>query len=369
MRKLFIPFLLVLALLPLSCVQNPDAGPEANGFDRKEMLRFYASRQIIPAFQALNSEALSMKEMAVAFYARPDSAGLRGLQVGWERAFQAWQRASVFNFGPAGEEGLRKSLWEEAGVFPVSRTKIDNILETGTFNLNDFNRDARGFLAIEYLIFDQNYNQRAVLTRFENVYARQYLVKLCEHVSGLISPVLQSWEGSYQTSFTEDNSTATGSSTAMLYNGFVKSFEMLKNLKLGLPLGKRPGQTGVQPELAEAVYSDNSLKYINLHFEVLTGIWKGTGLADGESEQGFRAYLASSEGGPALISQTEFQIQKVREALNAVPADRSFSKLLNSADPSLEQLHTELQKLTRFFKSDMSSVLGISISYASGDGD
>jgi uncharacterized protein len=37
--------------------------------------------------------------------------------------------------------------------------------------------------------------------------------------------------------------------------------------------------------------------------------------------------------------------------------------------PTVDALHTELQKHTRFFKSDMSSLLGIAITFSSGDGD
>jgi hypothetical protein len=35
----------------------------------------------------------------------------------------------------------------------------------------------------------------------------------------------------------------------------------------------------------------------------------------------------------------------------------------------LEQIFLEMTKHTRFIKSEMSSLLGISITYASGDGD
>jgi len=38
-------------------------------------------------------------------------------------------------------------------------------------------------------------------------------------------------------------------------------------------------------------------------------------------------------------------------------------------DLNIEALYHELQIHTRYFKSDMSSLLGITITYSSGDGD
>lgn len=74
-------------------------------------------------------------------------------------------------------------------------------------------------------------------------------------------------------------------------------------------------------------------------------------------------------GGSELIALTEAQWSKVEDALNAVPTDQPFSVLVANEHPAVDALHTELQKHTRFFKSDMSSLLGIAITFSSGDGD
>ena len=369
MKIQFSFILLILLFLGNACIRNPDAGPEASGFDKGSMLNFYANQQIKPAYSQVLSELSILKERADLFVANPDSIGLIALRLQWMKAAEVWQSACAFNFGPAGEEGLLKSLQEEIATFPVSATKTEQILAGSAFNLNDFNRDTRGFFAIEYLIFGKNQSQKFVLDRFENPHARQYLTELCYHARQRVESVLQGWEGGFGKTFAEDKGTGTGSSTAMLYNEFVKSFEFLKNMKLGLPLGKRPGQTSARPDLSEAVFSGHSLKMMQLHFHTLCKIWNGTGFTGNGNGPGFRAYLLQSEGGPALVGSTEAQIQKVNEAFAALPAGRSFSDLLATNDPSVELLHTELQKLTRFFKSDMSSVLGITITYASGDGD
>jgi predicted lipoprotein len=369
MKITFLLSIVFFSGLWFSCNKDKETNPEESGFSRKEMLAFYAEEQILPAIRNLNAENQILKEKVNQFLANPDSVKLKALQAQWETSYGVWLQANAFNFGPAGEAGTEKSLWEEIGVFPASKSKIDNILTTGSFNVNDFNRDARGFAAIEYLLFDPNQNTQAVLEKFQNVNARNYLLKLVEHLSGLVANVLQTWEGTYKAEFLNNNGTEVGSSTAMLYNEFVKSFEQIKNLKLGLPMGKRPGQTGSQPELAEAYYSGKSLKFIQLHFDAIEKIWIGKSFSSSAEEQGFKKYLMNVEGGPALVGSTEMQIQKVKEAIQKIPADKAFSEMVTANQAELENLHTEMQKLTRFFKSDMSSVLGIAITYSSGDGD
>jgi predicted lipoprotein len=99
-------------------------------------------------------------------------------------------------------------------------------------------------------------------------------------------------------------------------------------------------------------------------------IWNGTG-ADGTDYTGFKEYLAEVAGGPELIAATEQQLAVIQTALNAIPETPPLSAQIASDDAMTKAvtLHDELQKNTRYFKSDMSSRLGIAITYSSGDGD
>jgi hypothetical protein len=181
--------------------------------------------------------------------------------------------------------------------------------------------------------------------------------------------VADAWNGNYKSQFLNANGTESGSSTSTFYNEFVKSFEALKNFKVGLPLGKRPGQTNVMPELVEARYSGKSLEFLKLHIQNLDQIWKGKPYNSDVDGVGFKEYLESVEGGRELIILSESQMMNVTKAVNEIPTTARFSELLTAEPFKIETLHTELQKQTRFFKSDMSSVLGIAITYSSGDGD
>ena len=229
--------------------------------------------------------------------------------------------------------------------------------------------DVRFYLvAILFLLFDLEDNNSTVLKRFENPTAGTYLKELGKHLKSRTEQVENDWKSGYRMAFIQNNGTDAGSAVSMLYNDFVKSYEGLKNFKVGLPLGKRPGQTAIEPNLAEAYYSGKSITFLKEHFRSMEDIWHGKSQA-GVDGPGFKEYLESVEGGKALVDLTLPQLEKIKSDLNSLPPNPRFSQQLTTNFQQIDQLHTDLQKHTRFFKSDMSSVLGIAITYSSGDGD
>jgi len=327
-------------------------------FDRKAMLQEVAQQLIKPSFSALKVKVDSLFLLIDAFAQSPNTTTLGKAQLAWQNTYTAYQAVCIYNFGAAGEEGLRKSLVEEIATFPVSATKIENTVANNNANFNDFNRDARGFLAIEYLLFDLANNQTAIIANFQNQNRKSYLIGLGTHLQTRVNEVVASWEGAYLPAFVANDGTSAGSSTSLLYNEFVKSFEGLKNFKVALPLGKRAGQTQTEPARVEAYYSGMSLQMLKAHFDKLEKLWRK-----------FIPYLQSVEGGNALIGATQAQLTAAKNALYLVPVNVSLASQIQNAPAAFENAYIELQKLTRYFKSDMSSVLGIAITYTSGDGD
>src|SRR5690606_14529929 len=118
-------------------------------------------------------------------------------------------------------------------------TKINNSINSGQFNVNEFNRDARGFLAIEYLLFGGiNVSNNDVLNLFLSQSNRKNYLKECaSNIKSRIDGVVSAWDGSYKNEFISNDTTDVGSSTSKLYNEFIKGFETNKNFKIELPLG------------------------------------------------------------------------------------------------------------------------------------
>jgi len=359
---------LVLLIVAFACDSKSDGNPTDN-FDRQAMLRNYADNLIKPAYTDLERQIDTLHTAVLNFSSNPSATALSKLQMAWVNACIHWQYANAYNFGPAGEAGLRKGLVEEIGTFPVNETKIENAVAAGNWNAEDSNRDARGFLAIEYLIFGKNQSADEVVAAFANSAARRaYLTALVENLGNRVGEVVTAWNGAYHNEFIQNDGTDVGSSTSQLYNEFVRSYESIKNFKLGLPLGKRPGQVQAEPQLVEAFYSGESRKMLLYHFAAIQSIWYGIS-KNGQNGIGFREYLQSVEGGLALVTDTEAQLAAVINTLAGVSESPALSEQIAGDKTAIEALYVEFQKLTRFFKSDMSSLLGIAITFSSSDGD
>lgn len=366
LKFIYLSFIILILTLSWACKKD-NPGSERPDFDREAMLENYAVNIIRPAYEKLLDETNALKTRWVDFTATPAESSLLSLREQWLATAIAWQSANAFNFGPAGEQGLRKGMIEEIGTFPVNTEKIENFITSGDASLNNFDRDSRGILAIEYLLWGESGDAQQVLTALQDNNRQIYLAALIDHLYNEVDRVTTAW-ATYQTEFIANDGTDVGSSTSQLYNEFVRSYEAAKNFKVGLPAGKRAGQTQAAPQLVEAYYSGNSLELLKAHLASIDRIYYGKSLA-GSDGVGFYEYLQAVEGGPTLIASTETQWQAVNSAIATVPTDVSFTELIVQGAPSVNDLHTEMQKQIRFFKSDMSSLLGIAITFNSGDGD
>lgn len=356
-------FLVVGGFALAGCADDGQSTPDT--YDRKAMLTDLADRSIFPAYAVLEQQALLLESMVEEFTADPATPSLLNCRTAWMNVSEAWQDARAFDFGPA--EGLFGNLSENLGTYPASVAKIEQFIEAQDTTLSGFDRDARGIYGAEYLLFDGTPD--AVVAAFaEAPYRRAYLRSVVRNLKQQVTQVHTAWASGYREEFISRNGTDPGSGTSMLFNNMVRSFEQLKNYALGLPLGKIAGQSGPEPTKVEGYYSGRSIILARRHYDAVMRIWNGQAL-NVEEIRGFRSYLESVVGGTPLIEQTLQQDAAIRLAFEQLDDAEVMSELITSDPGRLELLHTECLKMTRFLKSDLSSLLGIAITYSSGDGD
>ncbi len=358
-KTLRFAFTLALSVLLFAACDNNNGGTD-NGFDRKEMLKDYVETVIRPSFNQLLVLSEQLNTLTVQFNQDPTESNFNLVKDKFKSTYLAFQEANAFNFGPTGENGLFKGMVEEIGTFPASPVKIEEIIMSPPTVIigNDFNRDTRGLAAMDYLLY--NTIHKSIL---EDPSRRSYFSFLVTHFSTYFK-LRHSDIEAYLEEFPNNNGTDAGSSTSLLYNEFVRNFEAIKNFKVGLPAGKRPGQNAPVPEICEGYYAGNSLDLLKANLLSIEHVYTGDA-----GRLGFDDYLQTVVGGPELVTATNAQWAKVILALDNVPTNQPFSVLVEQKHPSIDSLHTELQRHTRFFKSEMSSVLGIAITFSSGDGD
>jgi uncharacterized protein len=367
-RQISLIFSVSLLFFACALLTSCDSGDDDNGYDRGPLLTNFADNLIIPSYAELKTKTAQLSTAVEGFTGAVTADNLAALQDAWHQAYLSWQYSNAYNFGPAGELGLKKSLVQEIGTWPASSTKIEGAVAAGTWDLEDFNRDARGFLAIEYLIFNVTNDNAAILEQFAAANRKQYLLDLVNDIKADVDGVYSAWVSGYREEFIENDGTDVGSSVSGLYNEFVRSYESIKNYKVGIPAGQRPGQVETEPELLEAYYSGQSVAMIKAHMDAIEDIWYGRNRS-GDDGEGFREYLDASEGGPALITSTETHITAIHAELDPLSDIPRMSEQLVTDPTEFAQLHTVLQQGLHYFKGDMASILGIAITYSSGDGD
>ena len=343
-----------------------DEGPDSTDtFDRSRMLTQFADQVIVPSYDDVCAKATDLVATIDTFRREPTEQHLEDCRTAWLQTAISWQHVVSFDFGPA--EGPLGNLSVNVGTFPASPDKIEAAIDIGDTTLQNFDRDGRGLFAIDYLLF--NGTASAVVNAFTSESFRfAYLSSVARRLVSELTTVRNTWTTSYRDDFVSRSGTDAGSGTSLLFNHMNIGYELAKNYKLGLPLGRIAGQTAAEPTKVEAFYSTASIKLLREHYNAVVNIWYGR-TSNGTDILGFRDYLLTVPNGQRLIDDTEAQLLIVQGAWDALSDDEVMSDLILSDPTRLETLHTEMQKLTRFFKSELSSLIGISITYSSGDGD
>jgi len=342
--------------------ENDDNIPGSD-FNRTAMLESLGTNLIVPNFESLQSSVNSLSQATNDFVDNTNEQNLSALRNEWAKAVKDHQHCSAFGFGPG--ELLLGPYATVLGVFPVNEDQVEENILNPNFDLpNSFNRDIRGFYTIEYLIYRNNLTDAEIVASFDQN-RKDYLLLIVDELKTSFDSIAAEWNGGYLQEFISNDGTSAGSSISLLYNAFVIDYENLKNFKVELPAGLTAGQPNADGSLVEAYYSGISAELIMEHFENSKDIWFGRS-PSGMDLIGFEEYLENVMGGPALIETTKAAIIDIDEAILDLP-EGPLSENVNS--PEVEMLRDELQANTSNFKSSMSSLLGISITFNSGDGD
>ena len=367
MKKITLIFITLIPLFSFSSCDDP-AGPVGQGYDRKAMLEFTAKNTIIPLYGDMYQAVKSFESTLQSFAENQNEQNALELRNSWRRMAEAWQYVVFFDFGPA--QMSDGSLFQNIGTFPASALKIESSINAKDTSFRNFDRDSRGLYALDYLIFKDSVS--FIQSIKDQPFKLAYMKAVSRNIVTRVETVLNQWQGVYGTAFINNDGAQAGSSISELYNAFVFHFEVMKNYNLGLPMGKRAGQVSSEPGKVEGYYSGFSTALLQAKYTALRHLWFGyarLSLATSLSANGFKEYILSVENGPRLAQDTELQWNVIGTGISTIDAQVPLHTMIIGQSSQLEQIFLEMTKHTRFIKSEMSSLLGISITYASGDGD
>lgn len=358
----------------LSCKKNKpdDKDLFVDNFNRSALLNNMGTNLIIENYRVLKNGIDSLELFAVQFNSVTDQTNLTLLRNQYFEVYNRWLSCSVYEFGPAMTVGLRLGL----NTFPCDTTKINSNIASGTWDLSTAaNSDAIGLNAIDFLLFGSVSNDNLLLNYFTlDVNAsnrKNYLNAVIDDIQSRVDYAYNGWlpsGGNYINTFVNSTSTSAGSSLSFLVNQLNYDYEILKNARIGIPLGKRTLNIPL-PEKCEALYSAQSINLAIEHVNGIENVFRGRSRygVDGVGLDDYLDYLSAESNGTALSVAINNKFNEIRTALASINGPLSDA-VINDAT-TVNIAYTKILEGLILLKTEMPSALSILITYADNDGD
>ena len=354
--------IVLLLLLAIVGCSKDDANNHPD-YDRSSVLADQANNIIGPNFSVLATSCESLDNIINILIADPSLPHLEDARNALLDARTAFQKCTPYSsFGPSNSYALRNEL----NTFPSDSVLIEQNIASGQYVLGSIsNLDAQGFPAIEYLLWSAN-NDADILNALTNDNNRRdYLTALSARCQEIASTVSDEWTA-YSTMYIQQNGTDVGSSLGMVVNSLNLDFEkFIRDGKVGIPLGIRSLGNPL-PGHVEAPYSGNSKALLTAGLEGLLQLIEGNE-GSSYSLSTYMNHVGAQHSGTALSGVIRNHINDLINQVDAI--DRPLEAWLVEEAGAADQLYTDLQQLVVYLKVDMTSSLGILISYQDTDGD
>lgn len=341
--------LLVIGVL-VGCKKDKEE-EEATQFDKATLLTNLADNIIVPALSDFSLKINDLELSYSSFLSARTEQNLDDVREKWKAAYLSWQSVKIFDFGPIRDYGFKGAT----GTYPTDTVKIDNNVTNGGYNLaTAANVDAIGLPSLDYFLFRVNALSYFIGNDAYATYAFDVIQKLKTETTAVSS----AWN-SYKSTFIASTGTESTSAFSLLVNEFCRDYELAKNSKLGIPIGKQ--SLGIQlPEYIEARRSGFSFQIQKASVTALSNVYLGG------SGVGFVDYLVHLERS-TLASAISTRFNEIISKINSFSG--SLEEEMNTNAVELDNLYSLFQSQVVSIKTDMSSAFGVLITYQDNDGD
>ena len=263
----------------------------------------------------------------------------------------------------------------------ISIIEVNNSILNAEWNFHNATyNDSKGLQALDYLLHKPGYSDLQLVNYYSsNVNAKEYLKAIIDDLMVNINYVNDEWIN-HKSNFINDfeinnsgfSSNSQGSSISNIINALCLHYEFyVRRGKIGLPLGVFNGFSQQElPHLVECYFSGKSLQNTARCINSIRNFINGSGYINNDNGLGLDDYMnfVNAEYNNMQLSKViDNQIVTILEELNNYNNPLSDEIINNKND--LLNSYEELQKLVPFIKVDMTSGLGVLITYQDNDGD
>lgn len=342
--------------------------------DRKAVLINLADNIIIPSYTNFKTKFDLMSTKSAAFTSKPDISTLTEFRQAWVDAYTEWQKAELFDFGPAARNGITNYY----NIYPTNVTGITAYINNPSENFEvTASYDKQGFPALDYLLNGVGKTDAEIIAWYtapiDGAKRLAYIKRINEHMDALLKTVISEWSSTYYTNFTTKTGTDIGSPMGEMVNSFVLHYERyIRSGKIGIPSGAMLNGIAA-PEKVEGFYKkDISLTLAKTAQQATIDFFNGKDVKTGTNGPSFKTYLdglgaKDATTGTKLSDIINAQFDASKKKLDALKANLYQEVLTNNQ--AMKDTYTEMQKVVRMLKVDMTSAMSITITYTDNDGD
>lgn len=354
---------MTIAIFSSSCDSTTE-NPCDVEFDQSAMFQNYSNNLIIPAVVDLSNAADGLETALNLFTSTPDATNLQILRDTWFTGYVAAQTATLYNFGPAEDVFLRNSI----NNFPLDVDAVNANIQSGNYDFNIPDAYDKGFPALDYLLYGIGADDAAILEKYtthtDAAKYMQYLTDVIEDIIMRAQAVYTGWAvNNYDGTFDTNTGTAAGTSLSLLVNQFNESYELIKRDKIGIPSGILTlGFTN--PDKVEAFYSGRSLELATAALNASEQFYLG---GTGMGLDDLVTSIGAMKNDQPLNDVIKAQFTAAKNALATLTGKLSDEVTNNTS--AVETAYNELSKQVVNIKTDMPSVMCVSITYVDNPSD
>ncbi len=326
---------------------------------REEVLSALVREVVTPEVVEVAATSRELERAITRFTGAPELAALRSARKDWHYALVAWKRAECFRAGPMLETHalVRGAFW------PARAAAIEPILAASTpldaAYINELAVNARGIYAIEYLLFPLELDESATVLRFAGENAsrrRSYLQKIAYSLAEYAD--LAARELGDGSAFAARFAGEGQKSLSALVAQIITTIEKLSAQRLDLVL--RLEQRGMlQPNEVEGWPSGSSHEIVANQFLTSQELYEGGsggGIAD-----------LTRAAAPAIAERVAERFKVARKAVLAL--DAPLERLVKTKRAAVEGASAATKALEITMKTELTSALGLTLTFQSTDGD
>ncbi|MEZ4887938.1 MAG: imelysin family protein [Chitinophagales bacterium] len=362
MKKILI---LTIFIFSFNACKDDTGGGTTNcggDFDQKAMFQNITDNLILPAYTDLKAKVDDMASKTETFTSTYDLATLESLRSSYIAAYTSWQKAAQYNFGPAEEVFLRSSV----NNFPLDVTMIEANIQNRVYDFDQPDNYDKGFPAMDYLLYGIAEDDNAILFKYlsdNSANHEEYLQAVVADIQERVNYTFNAWVNGYDETFINNTGTAAGTSLSLIINQLNANYELIKREKLGVPSGVLT--LGFpNPDRVEAFYSGQSLGLLKVALEASRNLYLGG------SGLGLDDYLVNANAEKNGQPLNDIIKSQFVAALNSFDALTSPLSAQIETDATLvETAYNEVTKQVVNIKTDLPSVLCVSITYIDNPSD